>query len=209
MTITKKLVEDINRALDKGLVKGKGVPVEGKMCVEALICFKLGLPHSDNPPCVGSEVRRAKLALNDCDWSSNKARAEGMRKLAIAQLGSDQIDQEEFKIRLRLKSTKIILPFLIQKHYDSSKVKDKQLLNFKLKFKTLEKLDDNLWQEFYNYYYYNYYYYYYDYDYNYYNYNYYNYNYYNYYYGDKFLLLVADTILQTLIELKSKGCKYI
>ena len=67
--ITRELIDDIHKALDKGLTKGLGVQKEGEMCVEALICFKLGLPHSDNPPCVHKEVIRAKIALNDCNWS--------------------------------------------------------------------------------------------------------------------------------------------
>jgi len=154
------------------------------MCVEALICFKLGLPHGDNPPCVGGEVRLAKISLNDCNWSSPKARAEGMRKLAIAQLGSDKIDQKVFKDTLKLISAKRILPCLIQKHYEISK--DPKLVEWKLKFESLVKLDNKLWKEFY-YHYYHYY----------------------HYYEDELLLLVADCILQALIECKSEGCKWL
>ena len=192
--ITPELVASIHKALDKGLTKGLGKPIEGEMCVEALICHKLELPHSDNPPCVGSEVRKAKIVLNDCEWSSNKARAEGMRKLAVAQLGSNQLDQVEFVNRLKLLSTKRLLPFLIQKHFD--KTKNEKLLEYKLKFEQLENLNDSLWEEFYNhssdYCHYCYYYYY----------------YYN-YHGDKLLLLVADVILQVLIDMKSPGVKWL
>lgn len=205
--INKELVLEIHAALDKGLTKGLGIPVEGEMCVEALICHKLGLLHSDSPPCVGGQVRLAKITLNDCEWSSNKARAEGMRKLAIAQLGSDKLNQDEFEACLKLESTKRILPFLIQKHFDE--VKDSRLLEYKKRFEALEELDDKLWKEFYNnynnYYYYNNNYYYYYYHYYYYN----NYYYDNYYYGDEFLLLIADVILQSLIKLDSEGCKYL
>ena len=208
--ITKELIDEIHLALDKGLTKGLGVPVEGQMCVEALICFKLGLPHSDQPSCVHKEVIQAKIALNDCLWSSNKTRAEGMRKLAIAQLGSSHFENGLFYNTLKLNSTKRILPYLIGKHFE--KTKDQQLLVFKEKFEKLSVLDDDLWKKFYNYYtnyHTNYHYYSYNY-YNYYNYNY-NTNYYYYYYcfGDEFLLLIADTVLQTLIELKSEGCKWL
>lgn len=89
------------------------------MCVEALICNVLGEPHTDKPSCVGEDIRLAKISLNDCSWSSNQARAEGMRKLAIAQLGSIELDQKAFHYKLKLKSTKRILPFLIQLHVDS------------------------------------------------------------------------------------------
>jgi hypothetical protein len=47
------------------------------MCVEAAVCYALGLPHSDNPPCVGYAVRQYKIRLNDSNWSSNEARAKG------------------------------------------------------------------------------------------------------------------------------------
>ena len=207
MQITKELVDAIHAGLDKGLTAGIGVQEEGKMCVEALICFKLGLPHSDKPTCVGEEVRKAKISLNDGAWSTEKVRAEGMRKLAIAQLGSDKLDQKEFRDKLKLNSTRKILPFIIQKHFEDCG--DRKLLEYKQKFESLKVLDDALWSEFYNY---NNYYYYYYYNYNYYNNYYYNYNYYYYYYyhnGDKFLLLVANTILKTLQEMNCEGCKWI
>lgn len=208
MTITKELIESIDQALDKGLTKGLGNPIEGEMCVEALICFKLGLPHSDTPSCVGKAVRIAKISLNDCSWSSNQARANGIRKLAIAQLGSDKLDQQEFIEKLRLASTKRILPFLIQKHFESTK--DAGLLVYKAKFESLMETNDKLWSEFYNYYYNYNYYYYYHYYYNYYNYN---YNYYsNYYYdpnNDTILILIADVILSVLIDMNCEGCKWL
>lgn len=202
--ITKNLVTEINLALNKGLTKGKGNPTEGEMCVEALICFKMGLPHSDNPPCVGSEVRNAKISLNDCNWSSNKARGEGMRKLAIAQLGSNKLDQEEFALKLKLESMRKILPYLIQQYYDKLEVKNEKLLEWKKKFMKLKELDDSMWEEFYYNNYYNYNYYYNNY---YYNDNYYNYNYYD--FGDEFLLLIADTILSVLKKMKSPGCRWL
>lgn len=102
-----------------------------------------------------------------------------MRKLAVAQLGSVELNQETFKLELKLQSIKKLLPFLIQKHYE--KCKNKKLLKWKEKFKQLERLDEALQKEFCNY------------D----------------YYGDEWLNLVADTILQTLVNLKSPGCKFL
>ncbi len=231
MKITKSLVKKIHSALDKGLTEELGNPIEGEMCVEALICHVLGEPHTDSPSCVGDAIRKAILALNDCAWTSNRTRAEGMRKLAIAQLGSVSLNQEDFFNLLKLRSTQRILPFLIQSHIyflaKEDKTRDLKLKAFKLKFEKLKKLDTALWKEFYNYYSSRYYrssYYYYSYYYNYsnyyssYNYNfyYYNYNkdyYYRYYYSrynyENLLLLIADVILQALIEMKSPGCKYL
>ena len=93
VTINKELAKKVLNVVDKGLVNGMGEAVPGKMCVEAAVCYALGLPHSDNPPCVGQNVRSFKISLNDQKWPTDKDRTKGMRKLAIAQLGSDEIDQ--------------------------------------------------------------------------------------------------------------------
>jgi hypothetical protein len=68
------------------------------MCVEAAICYALGEPHGDNPSCVGSAIREYKIKINDAQWSSNEARTKGMRRAAIAQLGSQDIDQAAWTI---------------------------------------------------------------------------------------------------------------
>ena len=201
--LTQELADEIRADILKyGLSKGLGKPTPGKMCVEAMICYKLGLPHSDTPYCVSKEIRKAKISLNDCDWSSNKARAKGMEKLVIAQLGSDKLEQQALYNLLKLNSTKKILPYIIQKHYEKERIED--LLHWKLRFENLEMLDVKLWKEFYNYYD-DYYYYDYYYDY----YYYYDYNYYSKYYKDEFLILVADTILLTLQQMNCEGCKFL
>ena len=112
--LTKEIAQKVLQVVDAGLVKGKGSPVPGKMCVEAAVCFAYGLPHGDNPPCVGSAVRSFKIRLNDSRWSSNEARAKGMRKLAIAQLGSDSIDQKEFAKIVAKETIKQIVPIALR-----------------------------------------------------------------------------------------------
>ena len=83
--IARKVID----AVTPGLSEGLGKPIPGHMCVEAAVCYALGLPHSDDPGCVESSVRSLKIALNDISqWSSNHARAKGMLRLAVAQLGS-------------------------------------------------------------------------------------------------------------------------
>jgi hypothetical protein len=97
--LSNKLVASILTNIDKGLVGGLGKPVPGHMCVEAAICYSLGLPHGDDPKCVSSAVRGLKIALNDASWSSKAARAAGMRRLAIAQLGTNiNFDDFEFAV---------------------------------------------------------------------------------------------------------------
>jgi hypothetical protein len=96
MELTREIAIKVLGIVDHGLSHGLGTPEPGKLCVEAAVCLALGLPHGDNPPCVGYAVRSFKIRLNDSKWSSPEARAIGMRRLAIAQLGSDQVDQKEF-----------------------------------------------------------------------------------------------------------------
>jgi hypothetical protein len=95
-TLDESIARKVLETVDAGLVTGLGKQVPGQMCVEAAVCYAYGLPHSDKPPCVGSAVREFKIRLNDSRWSSDAARASGMRALAIAQLGSDALDQVAF-----------------------------------------------------------------------------------------------------------------
>jgi len=114
MNITKKFVQKLLSVVDQGLVNGIGQPVPGQMCVEAAVCYAQGLPHSDRPTCVGNAVRAFKIALNDADWSSDAARAAGMRKLAVAQLGSDNIDQKTFAKIVTNQTIRRVLPIALR-----------------------------------------------------------------------------------------------
>jgi hypothetical protein len=97
LTITREIAQKVRDVVDAGLSHGVGQPVPGQMCVEAAVCFALGLEHGDDPGCVARTVRRLKIGLNDRAWSSNEARAAGLRRLAIAQLGSKGVvDDQEF-----------------------------------------------------------------------------------------------------------------
>ena len=95
--ITLNLAKRVLEVVDAGLVRGMGRPKPGQMCVEAAVCYAMDLPHGDNPTCVDPVLRSLKIALNDKEWSSNRTRAAGLRRLAIAQLGSDgKLDQKKF-----------------------------------------------------------------------------------------------------------------
>lgn len=114
MKIEKEIAQKVLDTVDAGLCAGVGNQKPGEMCVEAAICFAYGLPHGDNPPCVGVAVRAGKITLNDSNWSTNEARAKGMRKIAIAQLGSESIDQVEYASRLALKTIQQIVPMALR-----------------------------------------------------------------------------------------------
>lgn len=111
LEIARKVLTTVNA----GLVSGLGRPVPGQMCVEAAVCYAMDLPHSDRPTCVGDAVRRFKIKLNDARWSSNAARTDGLRKLAIAQLGSETIDQKAFARIVAEQTIRKIVPFTLRK----------------------------------------------------------------------------------------------
>lgn len=98
---TREIAAKVLAVVDAGLSEGVGVRKPGFMCVEAAVCYALGLPHGDDPECVSRAVRSLKIRLNDSSWSSKEARAKGLRRLAIAQLGTrDTLDDKEFAKRV-------------------------------------------------------------------------------------------------------------
>jgi hypothetical protein len=104
--------------VDKGLCHGVGKPVPGQMCVEAAVCYAMGLPHGDDPSCVSPALRHYKIRLNDSAWSSNEARARGLRRLAVAQLGSNVIDDRDFAARLAKATIQRVLPPMLRRVAD-------------------------------------------------------------------------------------------
>ena len=116
MKITREIASKVLNVVDYGLVKGMGSPQPGEMCVEAAVCYALGLPHGDNPEsCVASSVRAGKIQLNDSSWSSPQARAKGMRRVAIAQLGSaGTIDETKFATYVAEQTIKRIVPLALE-----------------------------------------------------------------------------------------------
>lgn len=88
INITSDLARRVLEVVDAGLSHGVGDPIPGKMCVEAAVCYALGQAHGDDPICVDQYVRTFKITVNDENWSSKKARAIGLRRIAIAQLGT-------------------------------------------------------------------------------------------------------------------------
>ncbi len=114
MEPNREIAKKVLATVDAGLVHGLGSPIPGQMCVEAAVCYAFGLPHGDDPKCVGAAVRSFKIRLNDSAWPTDEDRTKGMRKLAIAQLGSDKIDQKEFRIYVVVEMVKRILPIALR-----------------------------------------------------------------------------------------------
>lgn len=111
IVITREIAARCLYVVDHGLSSGMGDPVLGGFCVEAAICYALGLPHGDDPGCVSPALRSLKISLNDRSWSSNGARAKGLRRLALAQLGSAGVlDEQEFARRVAEMAIRKMVP---------------------------------------------------------------------------------------------------
>jgi hypothetical protein len=113
--VTEEITRNLLKVVDVGLVRGLGTSVPGAMCVEAAVCYALGEDHSDTPTCVAPWVRNIKITLNDCLWPSDKARARGLRRVAVAQLGSKgKVSELKFVRTLRLIILQEFLPKLLK-----------------------------------------------------------------------------------------------
>ena len=114
--ITREIAQKVLNTVDAGLTKGIGESIPGQMCVEAAVCFALGLPHGDEPDCVAPSLRTLKIRLNDLGWSCNQARAKGLRELALLQLGSKKnLDEVEFVKRVAMLVVNKYLPPILRK----------------------------------------------------------------------------------------------
>ncbi|AGS80886.1 hypothetical protein [Caulobacter phage Cr30] len=101
--LNEELIKKVLETVDVGLVSGVGNAIPGQMCVEAAVCYAMGLPHCDEPICVSPAIRLLKITLNDANWSSEQARAKGLRKLAVLQLGTkNNFDDVEFASRISM-----------------------------------------------------------------------------------------------------------
>lgn len=109
-------VQKLIRLIRKGLASGLGSPKAGQMCVEAVICTVLYGEFSDQPDCVHRDIIPLKILINDFDWPSKQARARGMERAAIAQLGSNRISISKWVAAFSKHFIKFVLP-LLNNHY--------------------------------------------------------------------------------------------
>jgi hypothetical protein len=117
----KATVDKFDAILGRGLCTGVGSR-DGQMCIEAAICAVLDLPHGDDPVCVTPAVRAYKIRLNDSTrWVSAESRAEGLRALGLAQIGSaGVVDGTEFRKRLAERTIRVLIPDLFRRSTDKA-----------------------------------------------------------------------------------------
>lgn len=115
MKIKEEKVKELIKTISKGLVSGVGEPEPGQMCVmHAISVVMEGEQYSDRPICVHDIITDFDIVLNDCYWSSDKARAKGMIREAVAKLGSTKIDGKKWARDVFLQIADLVIPKFIE-----------------------------------------------------------------------------------------------
>ncbi len=109
--------------IDIGLIAGSGKSGFGQMCIEDTI------DKITNKSDIGEVVKKFITKINDANWLNEYSRAAGMRKIAIAQLGSVCINQDKFTKYIIVQTIKRILPLM---------TKDNMLINTYFKINNIE-----------------------------------------------------------------------
>lgn len=93
------MVNAVLDLLEDGLSFGLGEPAEpGSMCVEAAVSAAMGMNTKDGPVCVNSSLRSFKISLNDdVNFNDDKERALILRRIAVAQLGTEVLTTKYYK----------------------------------------------------------------------------------------------------------------
>src|SRR5262245_46412083 len=97
MNITKTLIDKVLNIITGGLTKGAG-DMRNTVCVQQAVSKACGkTEYGDHPTfCVAQETVGFGIGMNDRLWSSQQARADGMRRFAVAELGSNKVDCRGF-----------------------------------------------------------------------------------------------------------------
>jgi hypothetical protein len=105
MKLTIASIKNLLDIISGGLRSEEGsAGIPGDFCVQQAVNTAMHGGTDDRPHCVGSVVRNLGITLNDSQgWSSDKARADGLRRFAVAELGSDEIDQVRVQALMRKK----------------------------------------------------------------------------------------------------------
>lgn len=105
----------LNEYLDRGLCDGMG-DAAGQVCIEAAIALATEGEFKDSPACVHLAIRTFSIKLNDANWSTSRSRADGMRDLAFAQLGTADatFDANRFAVKLAELHIRRVLPIALR-----------------------------------------------------------------------------------------------
>lgn len=120
--VSEALARRVLQLVDFGLSDGIGEGKPGEMCVEVAVSYAMGMNKlTDHPSnCVLRSASDTKIKLNDMyGWPDEMERAKGLRRIAVAQLGSNNIKPKEFKGRLILHLIQqVLLPYKAKEYIE-------------------------------------------------------------------------------------------
>lgn len=107
--------------VQRGFCTGAGNS-DAQVCVEVAAAIAAGLGDTDEPRCVSKILLTFGLRLNDAVWSTHAARAAGMARFGIAQLGTKGSEYRFNESRFVQKMTEwminVSLPKMLLELYD-------------------------------------------------------------------------------------------
>jgi len=104
-----------DRLLSRGLPSGLGDTEHA--CIMACLNLACGgtLTDAAESPCVLPAAARFAIRLNDADWSSEMARADGLKDLGLALLGTNDLDRKVFLLRLAEATIREVVPVFMRR----------------------------------------------------------------------------------------------
>jgi len=104
-----------DRLLSRGLPSGLGGTEHA--CIMACLNLACGgtLTDAAESPCVLPAAARFAIRLNDADWSSEMARADGLKDLGLALLGTNDLDRKVFLLRLAEATIREVVPVFMRR----------------------------------------------------------------------------------------------
>jgi len=104
-----------DRLLARGLPSGLGDTEHA--CIMACLNLACGgtLTDAAESPCVLPAAARFAIRLNDAAWSSEMARADGLRDLGLALLGTAHLDRKVFLLRLTQATIREVVPVFLRR----------------------------------------------------------------------------------------------
>jgi len=103
MKITEAIINKLKEIIDGGLCHGPGTMLgKGTFCVQQAVTAATKEGHDDRPECVNSTVRALGIQMNDkLGHNTLKlARSRILRRFAVAELGSDTLNENECQQRV-------------------------------------------------------------------------------------------------------------
>jgi len=104
-----------DRLLARGLPSGLGDTEHA--CIMACLNLACGgtLTDAAESPCVLPAAARFAIRLNDAAWSSEMARADGLRDLGLALLGTAHLDRKVFLSNLTQATIREVVPVFLRR----------------------------------------------------------------------------------------------